>query len=237
MNKTMVMFLIICCFFVSSMFCLQSALAAIDVDMALNDGGFVSFDHFIAELRLNNHDAIVPDAQIFGVLDVYGSFFFWPNFSMDVNFQTRDIAEGEMTVTFLEFDFPDIDAFIPFGPMNFWGAWIVSGDQYGYDVQEFWLDSEHKWTPTPAASPGTPTFTPTTAPGSPTHTPILQHSRQLLAATRQPRPRRRDIGRMRVRIYLKQPICVMFRPLMRKSGLQEEPIRYFTVPKMPISGR
>ena len=76
-----------------------------------------------------------------------------------------------MTVNFLEFDFPDIDDFIPFGPMNFWGAWVVSGDQYGYDVQEFWLDSEHKWTPTPAASPGTPTFTPTTAPGSPTHTP------------------------------------------------------------------
>ena len=67
------MFIISCCLSVMCMIFLQSALAAIDVDMALNNGGFVSFDHFIAELKLNNHDALVPDAQIFGVLDVYGS--------------------------------------------------------------------------------------------------------------------------------------------------------------------
>lgn len=144
-------------------------LAGVDVDMFLNDGGFISFDHFLAELRLSNNGAVVPDAQIFGVLEVHGSFFFWPDFTSDVSFDIRNIPEGHMTANFLEFDFPDIDDFIPFGPMNFWGAWVVSGDQYGYDVQEFWLDSEHKWTPSPVPA----TFTPTASPDSPTFTPVI----------------------------------------------------------------
>ena len=42
-------------------------------------------------------------------------------------------------MTFLEFDFPDIDDVIPFGPMSFWGAWYVDLDHYGYDVKEFWM--------------------------------------------------------------------------------------------------
>gem|GEM_PF-3189452 len=157
-------------FIVSTIFSLSLASAAIDVEMILNDGGFVSFDHFKAELYLNNHDAVVPDAWIFGILEIYGEFYYWPDFGTEVNFRTLLIFEGEAHLTFLEFDFPEIDDVIPFGPMNFWGAWYVDLDHYGYDVKEFWLDDDHKWTPTPTVTPVPPTFTLTP---TPTRTPIF----------------------------------------------------------------
>ena len=142
--------------------------AEIDVEMQLNDGGFVSYDHFKAALYLNNHGSPVPNAQIFGILDVFGEYFFWPDFGSEVNFNTRTIAEGEAWLTFLEFDFPNIDDVIPFGPLSFWGAWFVNMENYGYDVQEFWLDAAHKWTPTPTETPA-----PSATPEPPfTHTPV-----------------------------------------------------------------
>ena len=148
-----------------------AAGADVDVEMQLNDGGFVSFDHFQAQLILNNDDRVVPDAEIFGLLEILGEYYYWPDYSVAVNFQIMDIEEGEMSLTFLEFDFPDIDDVIPFGPMAFWGAWYVDQDEYGYDVKAFWLDSEHKWTPTPPSPSPVPSLTPTPSPSkSPTPT-------------------------------------------------------------------
>ena len=158
---------------VSIVFNIPMASAAMDVEMILNDGGFVSFDHFKAELYLNNHDAAVPDAWIFGILEIAGEYYYWPDFLTDVNYRELTVEPGEAYLTFLEFDFPDIDDVIPFGPMNFWGAWYVDIDHYGYDVKEFWLDEAHKWTPTPTETPVPPTatFTPT-ATHTPTMTPV-----------------------------------------------------------------
>ena len=69
--------------------------AAIDVEMILNNGGFVSFDHFKAELYLNNHDEVVPDALIFGILEIYGEYYYWPDFGTDVNYGVQIIEPGE----------------------------------------------------------------------------------------------------------------------------------------------
>ncbi|MGB3975176.1 MAG: SUMF1/EgtB/PvdO family nonheme iron enzyme [bacterium] len=138
---------------------LASSMAAvtIDVEMRLNDGGFVSYDHFQADLYLNNLGRMVSDASIFGILEVMGEFFFWPSFSSEVDFELMDIKPGETVVTILAFDFGDIEDFIPFGPMVFWGAWFLDMETWNYDSQEFWLGPEHKWTPTPTP---TPTSTP-----------------------------------------------------------------------------
>ncbi|MBN1550983.1 hypothetical protein JW979_05925, partial [bacterium] len=148
--------------------CVQpDMLADIDVDMILNTGGFVSYDHFKAEMYLNNHDKPEQDAEIFGILEIMGEYYFWPSFSPEVDYEILDIPSGGSYLTFLEFDFPNIDAWIPFGPMFFWGAWFLDMESWGYDVQEFWLDYDHKWTPTPVPA----TSTPTTPPGTPTITP------------------------------------------------------------------
>ncbi len=147
--------------------------AAVDAEMILNNGGFESYSHFKAELFLNNYAEALPEAEIFGILEIEGVYYFWPDFETEMNYQTMPITEGETYIPFLEFDFPDIDDMIPFGPMQFWGAWYVSADCFGYDVVEFWLDREHKWTPTPTAT-DTPIFsaTPTPVPtGTVTATP------------------------------------------------------------------
>lgn len=96
---------------------LASSMAAvtIDVEMRLNDGGFVSYDHFQADLYLNNLGRMVSDASIFGILEVMGEFFFWPSFSSEVDFELMDIKPGETVVTILAFDFGDIEDFIPLG--------------------------------------------------------------------------------------------------------------------------
>lgn len=160
--------------FVSSLAYQLPAFAAIEVEMILNDGGFESFDHFKAELYLNNLDAAVPSAWIFGILEIAGEFYYWPDFGTDLDYARLTIEPGETWLTFLEFDFPDIDDVIPFGPMKFWGAWYTETDQYGFAVKEFWLDENHKWTPTPTETPTSePTDTPTEIPTvTPTQTPI-----------------------------------------------------------------
>ncbi len=61
--------------------------AIIDVEMILNDGGFVSFDLFKAELYLNNHEVTVPDAWIFGILEIAGDYYYWSDFGTDVNYR------------------------------------------------------------------------------------------------------------------------------------------------------
>ena len=153
--------------------------AAVIVDLCLNDGGFVSFDHFKSELYLNNQGASVQEAKIFGILEIFGAYYFWPTFTQEVNFLETDILEGEASIVFLEFNFPDIDDYVPFGPMYFWGAWFLNEIYYGYDFQEFWLDSEHKWTPTPRPTDTpVPTETPTPTPSAtqsipPTVTPTM----------------------------------------------------------------
>ena len=108
------------------------ALAVIDVEMILNDAAFVSFDHFKAELYLNNPDAMVPDAWIFGIIEVCGEFYYWPDYGVEVNFQTMSIESGVTFLTFLEIDFPNVDNVIPFGPMSFWGAWKCAGMVLGW---------------------------------------------------------------------------------------------------------
>ncbi len=138
------------------------AVIDIDVEMRLNNGGFTSFDHFKAEFYMNNLGAMTPGATIFGILEVLGEFFFWPSFTTEVDFEIHDIDLDESYIVFLEFDFPDIDEFIPFGPMVFWGAWFLDMETWSYDFQEFWLASAHKWTPTPL-----PTVTPTPTPSPP----------------------------------------------------------------------
>ena len=156
--------------------CIQQAgLAEVKVQMQLNEGGFESFDHFKAELLLNNDGNIIPGVDIFGLLEILGEYYYWPDFSTVVNFQVMDIDPDDMSVLFLEFDFPDIDDLVPFGPMQFWGAWYVDMDHYGLDVKAFGLGSEFKWTPTPIATSSstlTPTLTPSPYPtSSPTKTP------------------------------------------------------------------
>ena len=143
-------------------FCVAPALVAanIDVEMRLNDAGFVSFDHFKAVLCLYNRGFMKPDVSIFGILEIMGEYFFWPSFATEVDFRVLDIESGESILPFLEFDFPDIDEFIPFGPVVFWGAWFMDMQTWNCDFQNFWLGHEHKWTPSPTNTP-TPAPTPT----------------------------------------------------------------------------
>ncbi len=135
--------------------------ATIDVEMRLNDAGFISYDHFKAELYLYNKGFMVPNASVFGILEIMGEYFFWPSFTTEVDFGVLDIETGKSILPFLEFDFPDIDSFIPFGPVVFWGACYVDVENWDYDYQKFWLGHTHKWTPTPTYTPTpTPTITP-----------------------------------------------------------------------------
>lgn len=135
--------------------------AAITTDLQLNDGGFDSFDHFRSELIIHNEAEPVPNAMIFGIIEVANAYYFWPGFTLDIDSETRTIESGVSTIVFLEFDFPEIDEFIPFGPILFWGAWYLDENEFDYDFDEFWLDPSRKWTPTPS-----PTAVITT-----THTP------------------------------------------------------------------
>ena len=129
---------------------------SVDFEMVLNDGGFVSFDPFHAEMAFRNPGSELEDARLFAILEIAGQFYFWPDYTTQFQYEIVDIVEGDLAVRVLSFTFPDIQDFIPFGPMFLWGAWFHGPDNRGIDVAEFWLDYEHKWTPTPPPSTPTP---------------------------------------------------------------------------------
>ncbi|MCD4654573.1 formylglycine-generating enzyme family protein [bacterium] len=125
----------------------------IEVEVLINDGGFVSYDSFKAVLNFYNYSNRVSDAMIYGILEIYGQYYYWPGFGTDVDFQMMNINSFKTEVTLLEFFFPDFDDEMTFGPLSFWGAYYLSSDNYGYDVKQFWLGDEYKWTPTPIPTP------------------------------------------------------------------------------------
>lgn len=133
-----------------------SVQADVDFEMRLNDGGFVSFDPFSSEMVFRNSGDILPDARLFAILEVFGEFYFWPDFTSQFDYEVMDIDAGVTDVFILAFTFPNIDEIIPFGPLYMWGAWFQERDNQGIDVVEFWLDEDHKWTPTPPAVTPTP---------------------------------------------------------------------------------
>ncbi len=142
---------------------LPCSAQSVDFELRLNDGGFVSFDPFEVEIVFRNSGDVLPDARVFAILEVFGEFFFWPDFSSRFDYEVMDILVGETNLTVLNFTFPDIDDFIPLGPLYFWGAWFQEQDNQGIDVIEFWLDEDHKWTPTPPPLTPTPTSPPMTS--------------------------------------------------------------------------
>ncbi|MBN2053330.1 SUMF1/EgtB/PvdO family nonheme iron enzyme [bacterium] len=142
----------------------------LSVDVELNEMGFNSFDHFTSLLHLVNGGEALEDINIGGVLEVAGSYYFWPEYNENVYFRMQDVPTGHVIITLLELDFPDLSDFIPFGPMFFYGAWLGGDTEWGYDVEEFWLDPARRRTPTHAPTP-LPTRTPAPSPG-PSLTPV-----------------------------------------------------------------
>jgi hypothetical protein len=63
-------------------------------DLRLNKTMFEPFDHFVlSTLIINNSATIEVDEYI--LLDVYGSFWFWPTWSQTLDFERRTIEAGE----------------------------------------------------------------------------------------------------------------------------------------------
>lgn len=139
------------------------AESEIDLDLTLNNGGFTSYDLFRAEMVLTTQTGNHPGIRLYGVLDIAGVYYFWPEYRPDPSFTIMDLFPGEIRLTLLEFQFPDITDTVPAGPFYFWGGWYSDPDQYGYDGSEFWLDEAHKWTPVP--TPVAPEFV-TVPPGT-----------------------------------------------------------------------
>ncbi len=147
--------------------CLPSiALAAIDVEMRLNDTGFISFDHFKAELVIDTDELVIQNVRLFSILEIEGEYFYWPTFRNEIDYETRDSIQGVEKITLLEFDLPDVDGVVPFGPMYFWGGWFENAGNNGFDVRAFWLGFEHRLPRWVSISPGSFTMgSPSIEPG------------------------------------------------------------------------
>lgn len=130
------------------------ALAGINTDLQLNDTGFISHDHFKAELIIDTDQTAIKDVQIFGVLEIGGQYFYWPSFNDEVDFEQRGMIQGIEKISLLEFDLPEIGPICPIGPLYFWGGWYENAGNNGFDVQEFWLGFEHRMTRWVYIAPG-----------------------------------------------------------------------------------
>lgn len=106
------------------------------VDVVLNQRLYRANDAFNATCVITN-----PGAQrtvdLFILLDVYGTFFFWPAFSSEVSFETQTMAaQDQYELAILpEFAWPtgvgSADGIV------FWGALIEQGNLLAYDTETF----------------------------------------------------------------------------------------------------
>ncbi len=98
------------------------------VDIDLNQSLFNGGDHFKLINRINNPGPPV-NAQVFVVLEAYGLYFWWPTFTEEIAFETRDLPTGyDVIDTILEFDWPTGAGA---GEARFWSAMTSGGQLLG----------------------------------------------------------------------------------------------------------
>ncbi len=77
-------------------------------DLALNDTMFTPGEPFRLTLRTVNNTATAKGVHLYVVLDVYGSYFFWPSWrSSPPDFKARNLApNSDNTENILNFTWP-----------------------------------------------------------------------------------------------------------------------------------
>jgi len=98
------------------------------LDLILNDDMFYENDTFHLEMRLKNTTEQDILADIYVVLDVYSSYWFWPSWSTEVDARLDNLVAGQDTrETLLLFTWPPYDG--SFDGVYIWGAALESGTQ------------------------------------------------------------------------------------------------------------
>jgi len=103
------------------------------IDMQLENAEVSGGDQFSCAFELLNPGPEI-DLSVFVLLEAYGSFFYWPSWGADVDFQmmTLDADSYETTVLF-EFAWPSAGS----GMATFWGALVDGADLIAYDTELF----------------------------------------------------------------------------------------------------
>lgn len=158
---------------------LLSAHAEIQTGVTINDLGFGSYDRIRITLTTINSGEPIPDTMIFGILELFGEYYFRPSYTTAIDYNIHTIPSGAFHYSLLDFVFSDIDSMMPFGPIEYWGAWYLSEASFGYGHVVFYLDEALHWTPTQTSTPETPTETPTQTPTC-TPTPLPAEPRMIL---------------------------------------------------------
>ncbi|MCD4653222.1 hypothetical protein K8T06_04745, partial [bacterium] len=97
------------------------------LDLILNDDMFVEGEEFHLELCLANTTTEDIAADIYILLDVYGTYWYWPSWSTEIDYRKNDDLEAghDSRETILKFTWPYFDG--SFGGVYMWGAALNAG--------------------------------------------------------------------------------------------------------------
>ncbi len=135
------------------------------VNLILNRNFFLPHDPFLLQATLSNAESSIRHVDYYVLLDVYGIYFYYPEWTENPGFESRNLEPGLTEHMVLEFEWPETDSAAE--DIIFWAALLDSGtaDLFGeFDYVTFGYGVPGG-TPTP-----TPSYTPT-SPVDPTFTP------------------------------------------------------------------
>lgn len=96
------------------------------VDLLLNKDVFYETDLFLLEIDYLNPNAAPIQTDLYIVLDVYGSYWFWPAWSQEIDNDSRIMPSRSITrETLLEFVWPYYGG--SFDGVAIWAAVLVPG--------------------------------------------------------------------------------------------------------------
>jgi hypothetical protein len=95
----------------------------LSTDLVLNQSVFHSDDSFDLELHLYSSGDVTGD--VFVILDVYGMYWFWPDWTNDVSYKTMTPAAGLSVEPILQFTWPQVEGSA--SGLRFWTAALQSG--------------------------------------------------------------------------------------------------------------
>jgi hypothetical protein len=83
----------------------ETAIPELFIDIALNQAIYHAGDPFLLTCTIGNPGPELT-AHEYIILDVYHSYFFWPSWSMSVDFEVKTLAPGIDLETILSFEWP-----------------------------------------------------------------------------------------------------------------------------------
>jgi len=105
-----------------------------EMDLILSGHTFYPGDRFLLDAELNNPASKNKDLGVFIVLEVHGTYFFWPEWDREINGEWMNLPNGMTPISIFDFTWPDTGTHSK--GLIFWGVLLDDTGTITSDIEK-----------------------------------------------------------------------------------------------------